>query len=310
MAQRWTARPLGAGEIHITADASDFFRVQSGDVLLLERQAFLIRNNVREGRFGLDDEVKHWVKRAIDLHSGEMKVIKFIFHEKFNANIGGIIFACTRSPLKEAHILSLVQDHPHFMHGRTLLDDRGNPIRVLEYISGVSLADHVADMKQDHETYFYRTLPEILRNFILCIEAIQFLHEHGTKHGDIRRDHILIDSNGCYRWIDFDYNYEHRENLFGYDLFGLGNVLLYLVGKGDVLLQDLATRSPGVFGRLTCGDLNIVFNNRLANLRLAYPYIPESLNRILLHFSAGANWFYEYTHQLITDLRDAVNEVH
>ena len=44
----------------------------------------------------------------------------------------------------------------------------------------------------------------------------------GEKHGDIRRDHIIIDrESGNYRWIDFDFNYRHRENIYGYDLFGI-----------------------------------------------------------------------------------------
>jgi hypothetical protein len=37
-------------------------------------------------------------------------------------------------------------------------------------------------------------------------------------------------------------------------------------------------------------------------LKKVYPYIPESLNRILMHFSIGANWFYEHVDQLLEDL--------
>ncbi|MCU0237800.1 MAG: hypothetical protein MUC72_12100, partial [Acidobacteria bacterium] len=80
---------------------------------------------------------------------------------------------------------------------------------------------------------------------------------------------------------------------------------IYLVGKGDVLLPDLRLRDPALVSRLTDGDMNIVFHNRLANLKKAYAYIPDSLNRILLHFSRGANWFYEETPQLLQDLHEA-----
>jgi hypothetical protein len=48
--------------------------------------------------------------------------------------------------------------------------------------------------------------------------------------------------------------------------------------------------------------VNIVFKNRIANLKKVYPYIPESLNRVLMHFSNGANLFYENTEQLLDDL--------
>ena len=100
-----------------------------------------------------------------------------------------------------------------------------------------------------------------------CVQAIRFLHDHGEKHGDIRRDHILIDrESGSYRWIDFDFNYRHRENIYGYDLFGLGNVLIFLVGMGDVLLLNLRNQSHPVLDKLNDGDVNIVFKNRVANL--------------------------------------------
>ena len=55
-------------------------------------------------------------------------------------------------------------------------------------------------------------------------------------------------------------------------------------------------------------DLNIVFKNRMVNLKMIYPYIPESLNRVLMHFSSGAKWFYENTVQLLDDLGEYKND--
>jgi len=72
---------------------------------------------------------------------------------------------------------------------------------------------------------------------------------------------------------------------------------------GDVLLPDLKRQNHSAWDSLVEQDLNIVFNNRVANLRKIYPYVPESLNQILLHFSKGANWFYESTVQLLDDLK-------
>ncbi|MBW2357078.1 MAG: hypothetical protein JRF23_10045 [Deltaproteobacteria bacterium] len=235
------------GRIH--RDTSDFFKVEYGDVAVLGRRAFLVGHNAKEGRFGVDDEVKHWVKRCIDLHDGSRKIVKLVFHEKFKASIANLSFDCFRSPKKEARILDLVADHGHFMHG------------------------------------YWR---------------------HHEKHGDIRRDHILIDrETGHYRWIDFDFNYMHRENMFAYDLFGLGNIFMFIIGKGDVLLGDLKQGRPEVLDRLTQNDLNIVFHNRVANLKKVYPYICEPLNRISLHFSRGAEIFYQDTRQLLADLNEA-----
>jgi hypothetical protein len=234
-------------------------------------------------------------------------IIKLVFFEKFNARIGEIEFECFRSPRKEARILNLVKGIPNFMQGYSVQDDHENIVRILEFIYGISLAEHIRQIARNmnHETYFYQHFPEILDNYIRCVEGIRLLHDHGEKHGDIRRDHILIDrESGQYRWIDYDYNFRHRENMYGYDLFGLGNVLIYLVGMGDIVYQDLKRSNHPSLARLTEDDVNIVFNNRIANLRKIYSYIPDSLNRVLMHFSKGANVFYDYTTQLIDDLRE------
>ena len=306
----WMPRDWSPADLRIHRDASDYFQVGYGDVLLLGDKAYLIRNSAREGRFGLDDEVKHWVKRAIALDSGEMCIIKLVFYEKFETRVGGITFECFRSPRKEARILELVRDHPNFMHGKTLLDEKDNPIRILEIISGKTLADHVLDIQQDHEEYFHQTLPSLLTQYIQCVKAIRFLHDHGEKHGDIRRDHLLIDNHsGHCRWIDFDYTYRHRENMYGYDLFGLGNILAFVVGKGDLLLGDLQRNAPEALDLLREEDLNIVFRNRVANLKKIFPYIPDALNSVLLHFSRGANCFYENTGQLISELEEAAGQI-
>ena len=295
-----------AGLPVVHTDATDFFQVGYGDVLVLNGVPYLIRQNAKEGRFGLDDEEKFWVKRAVDLDSGERKIVKLVFYEKFTAHVGKIAFECFRSPKKEARILSLVQGHPNFMQGISTADAAGNTVRVLDVIVGPTLPTMVERIDGDHESYFHEHFPGILDHFIESIDAVRFLHEHEEKHGDIRRDHIFVDSEtDAYRWIDFDFNYRHRENIYGYDLFGLGNILIYLAGKGDLLLRDLQRSGHPSFGSISEDDRNIVFHNRLANLGKIHPYIPEKFNRILLHFSSGANWFYEHTAQLLEDLTAA-----
>jgi len=303
MASRWMPDLKNARRLRVHKIFDDYFRIEYGDIIMLSGRPYLIRQSAKEGRFGLDDEVKHWVKYAIDLANDTRCIIKLVFHEKFSCRIGGIAFDCFRSPAKEARILELVQGRKNFMQGFAVTDERNNVVRVLQIINGKTLPDMVDGLSVDHRTYFCRHFPEILQNFMECIAAIRFLHDHGEKHGDIRRDHILIDGeSGAYRWIDFDFNYRHRENIFGYDLFGLGNILIYLVGKGDILIHDLKKKDHPALAEIDEADFNIVFHNRVANLKKVYPYIPEALNRVLLHFSKGANRFYEHTDQLLEDL--------
>ena len=289
----------------IHRDTSDFFRVDYDDVVILGGRPYLVKNCEREGRFGLDDEPKYWVKRVIDLTDGETKIIKLVFHEEIEARVGDIVFKCVRSPGKEAAILDMVKGHRNFMQGTSILDTAGNIVRILDYIRGNRFDDLITRLCENHEEFFYTHLPGYLSIFSELVQAIRFIHGQGQKHGDIRRDHILYDrKTGDYRWIDFDYDYYHAANMFGYDLFGLGNILIYLVGGGDVTFQQLQAEGSSVLDRLAMDDMNVIFNNRVANLQKIYKYIPDSLNYVLLHFSNGANLYYENTEQLLEDLGD------
>lgn len=293
-------------KVKIITDTSDYFKVDYDDVVVLGGKPYLIRHNQKEGRFGIDEQPKFWVKKAIDLTDGSIKIIKLAFLERFTAKIGGILFDCFRSPQKEARILDIVRGDQRFMQGFSVQDTAGNTVRVIDFITGKTFADYILTLGKDHEDYFYNFLPRVLDEYLDLIKAISFIHKHGEKHGDIRRDHILRDkATGVNMWIDFDFNYLHRENMFGYDLFGLGNILAYIVGRGEVTIQELKNREDPVFASLDKRDMNIIFNYRVVNLGKIYPYIPESLNMVLLHFSTGASVFYDNTEQFLNDVEEA-----
>jgi len=96
MASRWLPPSQDAHHFRIHTDTTNFFKVEYGDVVVLGGKPYLVRHNAKEGRFGVDDEVKFWVKRAIDLKNGSLKIIKLVFYEKFTVNIGDIEFECFR----------------------------------------------------------------------------------------------------------------------------------------------------------------------------------------------------------------------
>ncbi len=308
--RKWVPRERVPKRVKVK-DTADFFRVDYDDVVVLDGIPYFVRNNEREGRFGIDDEQKFWVKRARDLSTGEVKILKWVFKERFESKIGNLVFECVRSPQKEARILELVRGRPDFMQGKTVLDSSGGQLRILDYIHGRTLGQIAIEMGKDHEDFFHNFYPALLDEFIRVIEAIRFLHDNGEKHGDIRRDHIIKDdSTGQYRLIDFDFNYRHGESRFGYDLFGLGNVLLFITGRGDITTYRLLYEDPALLDRLSEDDVNIVFHNRVNNLKKIYPYIPEKLNRVLMHFSFSASIYYEETKELLEDLGEARAELH
>ena len=304
MIKRAVGKSPPSGKLRIITDTTEFFQVDYDDVVSVGEGLFLIRGSEREGRFGLDDEPKHWVKKALDLRTGGRKILKLAFFERYQGKIGSIKFEFFRNPKKEARILDLVRGHPNFMQGYWVEDTKNNIVRILEQVKGPSIHTMVGQITEDHETYFHQIFPGILDRLTEAYEAIRFLHINQEMHGDIRRDHLFVDSDsGHYVWIDFDYTYRSSETRVGFDLFGLGNILCFIVGKGDIGTGYLQKHHPDLFSRIREEDLGIVFLNRVANLKKIFPYIPEKLNRILMHFSHGAEVFYENVDELMEDLR-------
>ncbi len=289
---------IHAGRLY--TDTSEFMAIDYGDVIAVGGRNYLVHKNESERRFGLEDP-KYWVKKCQCLETGERNILKLVFHEQFPMAIGNFTVRCYRSPQKEARILRLVKGDMRFMQGETYPDERGNPVRVLEVVVGRSLDNEVEAVDLPHEAYFHEVFPGMLEKFLGTCEALSFLHENFEQHGDVRRDHIFVEyATGDWRWIDFDYSFEFHENPFGLDLFGLGNILLFLAGQGVHTMQ-----SCGLTGSdLTATDCSALFPNRLVNLRRLFPYVPKKLNDILARFSGGAEVFYDSAAEFIADLAD------
>lgn len=297
--------------MRIFQDTTDFMKLDSGDILVLGDKPFFIIRNEKEVGFGMDGDPKYWVKKTIDLTTGEIKIIKLVFFEEFTQEIGGIKLRFYRSPLKEARVLEAVRNHPLFMQGFSINDVVGNNVRIIDWIQGPSLNKLVTSADISHESFFQTRLHGILSGICDCMKSLSYLHDNGLVHGDVRWDHILYDrEREIYRWIDFDYNYDFPENPFGADFFGIGKIIAYVLGKGGFFYSDIKSnpKFEDVLGRLRLEDFSILEQNRLMNLKKIYPYIPERLNNVLLHFSGHAKVFYESVDEILTDLRDAMRD--
>ncbi len=287
-------------------DTSNFTAIDYGDIILVDNRYFLVVAYTKEGRFGIDEQPKPWVPKVLDLESGERFIIKLVFHEQYELSMGGLKVLCYRNPEKEARVLELVQDHPHSMHGYSVEDEAGNLVRILDIISGKRLDKYVYSKSNDHQEYFENDFPDILGRYLKSVETISMFHQHGFKHGDIRRDHILVDyDTGLFRWIDFDYDFFLPERPFALDLFGLGNILLFLIGRQTFRSRDVLN-FPGMGEKtletITDQDLSLLSRDRIFNLQKLFPYIPDALNNILLHFTVGAPLFYDTVDELYDDL--------
>jgi hypothetical protein len=246
----------------------------------------------------------------VDLDTGERKILKLSFFETFEATIGKLKIPCYRHPEKEGAVLELVGDHPNFMHGSQYIDTKGNNVRVLDIVKGVNFYRYIESINMDHERYFHELLPDILKKLVSVFDALRFLHKSGFRHGDVRNDHIFIEeTTGNYVLIDFDYDFDLAGNPFSLDIMGVGNILLYAVGKG---FHNLKERTQGelVYEELmriaVPDDFSIIHKWRFMNLKKLYPYIPDGLNDILGHFTQGAEIFYESVGEVLVDLNKCI----
>ncbi|MBA4393261.1 MAG: hypothetical protein C0407_06885 [Desulfobacca sp.] len=288
---------------NIWEDTGAFMSIDGGDVLRLAGNDYLILGNAREGRFGIDDQPKYWVKTAIDLTEGQRKIIKLVFEETFTGSIGTETFNCIRSARKEAAVLQLMEGNPFFMQGESVHDTQGNLVRIIDFIPGSTLFEYLRQLKMTHQEYYFNTFPDVIQSVIGCMEALALLHRKGSYHGDVRADHILLErSSNQYKWIDFDYEIEYTK----YDLFCLGNILLQTVGKGRHSMYDInlqPAKYPDFKQTLQSTDMSLMFPHRVANLQKLFPHLPDELNEILMHFSVGSPVRYQDLNALLSDLR-------
>jgi tRNA A-37 threonylcarbamoyl transferase component Bud32 len=295
---------LSVKSFKIHTDTSDWMRITRGDVFHLGDKYFVVKGNKYETRFGIGEQPKYWVFGAIDLETGEEKIIKTVFHEDFHVRIGVFRIRCYRSPEKEARVLNLTLGDKRFMQGYTVEDEKGNLVRVIDFIKGENLLEVVHENRKSHEQYFYEDLPEILHNLTGSMQAIYLLHSNHMCHGDIRNDHIIIErGTGQYRWIDFDLN----QHVSDFDTWSIGNIINYAVAKGIVSFSHVLKSSKfseRIKQSLSPEDGGAFYEYRIMNLKKLYPYIPDSLSEILIHFTIKPRVYYKSMIQLIRDYRD------
>lgn len=298
---RFTDGELSRPRFSIVSDTSDFMRINRGDVVKLNENYYLIRGNMRESRFGIDEQPKMWVFSAIDLQNGSEKIIKTVFREEFYAHIGFLRIRCYRDVDKESAVISLVNGDPRFMQGKTFYDEKGNNVRVIDYIHGTAFFHFIPSINKSHEEYFTDDLPGILLKLKNSIEAIGMLHRNGFCHGDIRNDHLYKEtSTGNYMWIDFDL----KQDVSDFDLWSLGNIISYATAKGIVTFDSILKSknyTDEIKNSLSHSDSSAFYNYRIMNLQKIFPYLPEKLSAMLRNFTIKPPFFYKSIDEFIED---------
>lgn len=294
------------GTPQILEDTTQYMAINGGMILRLGGNDYYVTGEANEGRFGIEEQPKFWVKYAVDLETGRRKIIKLVFYEEFTSRVGPFLIRGKRSPEKEKRVLEFVKGHPGFMQGIPFNDPAGNLVRIIDFVPGANLFRYLYNLDVNHEYYYHNILPGIMKKLIKAYEALDLLIQNGMHHGDVRADHIIIESDtNNFVWIDFDFEVSHID----FDIWSMGDVLVFAVGKGDHSFQDVF-QCPDLYPvdvnkvNLCPDDGLLFFRNQIANLRKIFPYIPEKLNRIMTSFGAGTYFFYESAGALIDDIRE------
>ncbi len=292
------------GRPTVVEDTTSFMTISGGHVLRLGGNDYYVLGETREGRFGIDDQPKFWVKYGVDLTTGARKILKLVFHEQFTTRIGPVKIRCTRSPEKEVRILEMGAGHPRLMQGITIRDNANNPVRIIDLIPGRSLLNYDLRGGRPHEEYYHEVLPGLLPHLVELLETIALLHHHDHHHGDIRNDHIIVDSrSGLWTWIDFDYSVNYSD----YDTWSLGNILSFVIGGGIHTFHEAARhpeRYPALREPLDSQDSLLLFRHRIANLRKLFPWIAPECSDMLMRFSGEVVAFYESVDDVVQVVRD------
>lgn len=313
--ERFKAHPISRAlrrRPRVCRDTSNFSAIDYSDIIVVDRRYFLVTGHTVEGRFGVDEQIKQWVPKVVDLSSRQSHILKLVFHETFTLSVAGHAVRCYRSPEKEARILEQTRGHSRFMQGYAVEDEAGNLVRILDVIRGRKLDTHIYRIKAGHREYYHDYLPVLMKEFLGCARGIAMLHGKGFRHGDIRRDHIMVEYvTGHQRWIDFDYDFQLAEQPFLLDLHELAGILVFLVGQGDHSPRSIHAdplMGPKVVAGLVASDLSLLSHQRLVNLRKLYPHISAGLNDILMHFSQNSAVWYQSVVELITALEKVFKE--
>ncbi|KFO37607.1 Sperm motility kinase 2B [Fukomys damarensis] len=95
----------------------------------------------------------------------------------------------------EVNIMKSLQ-HPNVIRLLQVIETEEEVCMVMEYVSGGELLHHIRETSGLQEE-------EARRIFWQIICAIQYLHEQGIVHGDLKSNNILLDEDGTVKICDF-----------------------------------------------------------------------------------------------------------
>lgn len=138
------------------------------------------------------------VYRAIDERTGFLVAIKALFRRAFENEY-------IRNKFLEEANRYLYLDHPNIVRLKDfIIKDEGYYL-VMEYVEGLSLDKYIRNVTGP--------IPEEIAKAIMIevLKAIQFAHQNGVMHMDLKPGNIMVADNGDIKVLDFGISTEEGE---------------------------------------------------------------------------------------------------
>jgi serine/threonine-protein kinase len=167
-------------EYHPTVEANRVGELHPGDIL---DERFLIVEVISRSGMAM-------IFKAQDLHNRNANVALKVPHLEYESDPGFF----TRFRREEE--IGLKLNHPYVLKFIPMDGPKSRPYLVTEYLRGCTLAHLLKAM---------RPLPEKdpLKIASLLCEALQYLHDHGVIHRDLKPHNVMVGCDGSIRLLDF-----------------------------------------------------------------------------------------------------------